>query len=71
MNNELETARQLYARSSKALLEIERLGYNINNVLQSNISPEAKVEVLARLNNDILNRVMEGTSSLYGFEKNS
>lgn len=71
MNNELEIARHLHARSSKALLEIERLGYNINNVLKSNISPEAKVEVLARLNNDILNRVMEGTSSLYGFEKNS
>lgn len=71
IKTQLEVAQHIANRGSKALLEIEGLGYKVRNVLESNISPEAKVEVLTRLNDEIMVKVMEGTSSAYKIDTNA
>jgi hypothetical protein len=68
-DHKLETTTQLMLRGSKALLAIESLGYKANAILESNAPNETKVELLAKINKDILLRVMEGTSSLYGYKE--
>lgn len=71
MNHKLEITTQIMLRGSKALLAIESLGYKANAILESSAPNETKVELLAQINKDILLRVMEGTSSVYGVEKKS
>lgn len=72
MNTPLEIARHIANRGSKALLEIELLGYKADVILKSDYTPaEEKVKMLIEINNQIMKSVMEGTSSLYGTEKKS
>lgn len=70
--NMLETAKHIANRGSKALLAIEHLGYKAQTILKSDYTPaEEKVKLLTEINNQILQRVMEGTSDLYVLKKNT
>ena len=68
-DHKLEITTQLMLRGSKALLAIESLGYKANTIIKSKAPNETKVKLLAKINKDILTRVMEGTSSLYGHKE--
>lgn len=72
MNTPLETALHIAHRGSKALLEIESLAYKSDTVLKAETNTaEAKVRMLIEINNKIMTKVMEGTSSLYSVKNNS
>ena len=72
MKTSLEFARHIANRGSKALLDIELLGYKADVILKSDFTPaDKKVEMLLEINKEILTKVMEGTSSLYSVKNNS
>ena len=72
MNTPLEVARHIANRGSKALLSIESLAYKADVILKSTYTPaDEKVKMLTEINQQIITKVMEGTSDLYSFKKNS
>lgn len=71
MNHEqIEIMRHLHSRSTNALLAVETLALNMKNVLEdTSTSAESKVWALQQVNETLLRKVMEGTSSLYQLKK--
>lgn len=61
--------KHLYARATNALLGIEAIGLAAKTVLESKLDNGAKVEMLTSFHNQIMNKVMEGTSSIYSIKE--
>lgn len=66
LQNQLNITTHIAHRGSKALLAIESLAYKADVILKSTFTPaEEKVKMLTELNQQIITKVMEGTSDVY------